>query len=519
MTTGKRTPSPQQQAVIDFVASGAGSAFVEAVAGAGKTTTLVDALGVTKGSVAFVAYNKKIADEIKARIAPLNLGNRVQAGTFHSFGLRTWRRAYPQVKCGPDAANEKAERTVKALAIGKPLESFVLNLMSLAKQRAIGLFGAIDDQKLYWDIIEHFDMLYDLEDESLAQQGVDLAIKGLRLHAKHAPEIIDFDDMIWMPVISGIRMWQNDMVFVDEAQDTNPARRAFVRKMLNQRTGRAVFVGDRHQAIYGFTGADNDAVDQIIRDFKCTSLPLTVTYRCPKAVVTKAQELVSHIQAHETAPDGEVHRLYWDEFVQRATAPVGMTPVGTEGWYGLHHSDAILCRKTKPLIDTAFMLIKAGVPCHVEGRDIGTGLIKLINKFSNAASLDAMLTRLDAYGEQQCEKLKSKGRNGQAESLMDRIACIHVIADKFQTIDQVKTQIMSLFEDDDNRKKPTVTLSTVHKSKGREWPRVFILGANAWMPGPWARQQWEQDQEFNLMYVAYTRTQRELHFIDVPADA
>jgi superfamily I DNA/RNA helicase len=516
LSPNKRTPSPQQQAVIDFVRDDRRSAFVEAVAGAGKTTTLVDALSEARGSVAFVAYNKKIADDIKAKIAPLNLGNRVRAGTFHSFGLATWRRAYPGVKCGPDATREKADRTVKALNIPKPLESFTLRLMSLAKQAAIGLYGAVEDQKLYYDIVDHFDMAYDLEDDELIPKGIDFAMRGLRLHAKHAPEIVDFDDMLWMPVISGVRVWQNDVVFVDEAQDTNPCRRAYVRKMLNSRGGRAIFVGDRHQAIYGFTGADNDAVDQIVRDFDCVSLPLTVTYRCPKTVVAKAQEVVSHIQAHESAPDGEVSTIEELEFLNRATTT--QEDASASGWFGLSPSDAILCRKTKPLVTLAFTLIRAGVACHVEGKDIGAGLIKLIDKFKSAKTLNALLARLDAHGERQCQKLTAKGKEGQAEALADRIATVRVIAEKCATVDELKAQITSMFEDGEHERKPTVTLSTVHKAKGREWPRVFILGRNAWMPGPWARQAWEQQQENNLIYVAYTRAQRELVLINVPAE-
>lgn len=517
-----RAPSPQQQAVIDFVRDDRRSAFVEAVAGAGKTTTLINALSETRGWVAFVAYNKKIADEIKAKIAPLNLGNRVRAGTFHSFGLAAWRRAYPDVKCGPEAAREKADRTVKALNIKPALENFVLRLMSLAKQTAVGLDIPMSDDGIYWKLIEHFDMLYDLEDEDLAPEGVKLAMHGLHLHSKHANTIIDFDDMIWMPVISNIKLWQNDVVFVDEAQDTNPCRRAYVAKMLNPSRGRAIFVGDRHQAIYGFTGADNDAVDQIIRDFNCVSLPLTVTYRCPKAVVAKAQEVVSHIQAHETAPEGEVRTIAYDsgpvnEHTHNPTPYRNdfMTMVLEKQ---LAVTDAILCRKTKPLVETAFGLIRAGIACHVEGKDIGAGLISLIDKYKSAKTLKALIGRLEAYGERRCAKLTAQKKESQAEALADRIATIKVIAEKFHTVDELKNQITSMFEDGDNQKKPTLTLSTVHKSKGREWPRVFILGANAWMPGPWARQEWEQEQERNLMYVAYTRAQRELIFINVPAE-
>ena len=36
-------PSVQQQAVFDFVTGGNGNAIVEAVAGAGKTTTIIEA--------------------------------------------------------------------------------------------------------------------------------------------------------------------------------------------------------------------------------------------------------------------------------------------------------------------------------------------------------------------------------------------------------------------------------------------------------------------------------------------
>lgn len=517
LVNAKRTPSLQQQAVIDFVAKGSGSAFVEAVAGAGKTTTLIDALAGARGSVAFAAYNRKIADEIKAKTAHMNLGNRVRIGTFHSFGLNTWRQAHRNVQSGPDAARQKAQMTEQKFGLDdktKPeylLRSFVPHLISLAKQRAIGLYGSVDDAKLYYDIVDHFDMAYDLEDEALIPRGIELAIAGLKYHREIAADIIDFDDMIYMPIVSGVKVWQNDIVFVDEAQDTNPARRAYVRKMLNPRWGRAIFVGDRHQAIYGFTGADNDAVDLIIRDFGCKSLPMTTTYRCPKAVVAKAQEVVSHIHAHQTAPEGSVHTIELEQLFKLSQPDEAMRH--------LQPTDAILCRKTKPLVDTAFALLRMGVPCHVEGRDIGAGLIALIDKYKTAKTLRNMLARLGAYGEQRSEKLRAKGRGEQAEALMDRISTIAVIAEKCQTVDELKGKIEAMFQDSEREPKKTLTLSTVHKSKGREWPRVFVLGANAWMPGPWARQVWEQQQETNLMYVAYTRAQSELVFINVPAEA
>lgn len=520
-------PSPQQAAVVDFVRNQRGSAFVEAVAGAGKTTTLINALEATTGSVGFAAYNKKIADEIKGKVGN-RFGNRVRIGTFHSFGLGAWRYVHKSVEIDERKKTDMVRETLgltDKTSRDHALIDFVPRLISLAKQRALGLYGSLDDFSEWYKIVEHFDMAYELEDETLVPRGIELAIKGLKHSTEIAREIVDFDDMLYMPVISGIRMWQNDVVFVDEAQDTNPVRRALTRKMIGTR-GRAIFVGDRHQAIYGFTGADNDAVDQIVRDFNCKVLPLTVTYRCPKAVVQEARKNVDHIVAHETAPEGSVRTISVEDVNGNkcnGCSKINAVPGACCGHNETPHvwsmNDAILCRKTKPLVDMAFSLIRQGIACHVEGRDIGAGLIALVDKFKSARTVQQLMDRMGSYGVKQCEKLKAKGKDAQAEALSDRIATVAVIGEKCATPAEIKVKILDMFQDDDQMARKTLTLSTVHKAKGREWPRVFILGANLWMPGPWARQAWEQEQERNIVYVSVTRAQNELVFINMPEGA
>lgn len=486
--------STQQQAVVSWTRDGKGSAFVEAVAGAGKTTTLIELIKETRGSVAFAAYNKKIAAEISTKVVKLNLGNRARVGTFHSFGFSAVRRIYDRVLVDADIKRrETANILFGDLGTKHPLEGFCSKLISLAKQNAIGLHGAIDDESLWYDIIDHHDLAYEIEDERLIAEGVAKSIEGLRHHVTIAPRVIDFDDMIYIPVVTGCRTWENDWVLVDECQDTNSARRALARKML-RRNGRSVWVGDRNQAIYGFTGADSDAVDQIVRDFACKVFPLTVTYRCPKSVVAQARTVVDHIQAHETAPDGNV------ELVQELNIPeFAPTP-----------DDAILCRNTKPLVETAYRLISKGIACHVEGRDIGTGLLKLLDRFKSARTLPALRDKLAAYAEVQVAKLTAKGKETQAEALQDRVDTLVCISETATSVEDVATRIKSLFEDSENEKKPTLTLSTVHKSKGREWNRVVVLGRDEFMPSRWARQDWQLQQEDNLIYVAYTRAMREL---------
>jgi len=59
-------------------------------------------------------------------------------------------------------------------------------------------------------------------------------------------------------------------------------------------------------------------------------------------------------------------------------------------------------------------------------------------------------------------------------------------------------------------------LCTVHRSKGREWDRVFLVGRNQYMPSKYAKKEWEFKQEENLMYVAVTRAKKELVEVEVP---
>lgn len=486
-------PSPQQAAVFEFVSTGQGNAFVEAVAGAGKTTTLVEACALMSGTVAFAAFNKKIAVEIEQRVTAKGLG--VDSGTFHSYGLKAWT-AYVGKRVQVDQY-KKWDRLLEQ--VPAEYHGFVKKAVSLAKQKALGVFGSIRDTSQWYAIVDHFNLTEELDEKSTVEEGIRLSIITLEASINMARSIIDFDDMIFMPVLTGAPIRQYAWVLVDEAQDTNAARRALARKMLKP-GGRAIFVGDRHQAIYGFTGADNNAVDLIIEEFNCASLPLTVTYRCPKTVVSAAQRFVSHIQAHETAPEGIVEAIDGETF--------------SKDRHGLlTASDAILCRNTAPLVKMAYRLIRKGIPCHVEGRDIGQGLLVLIDRWK-LATVDAFLDKLDAWEEKQTERLRAKGQELGAQSLNDKAETLRVLCEGFERMSDVRARIKQMFQDTEGDKSNTLTLSTVHKAKGREWDHVYILDYARRMPSKMARMAWEQDQETNIIYVAFTRAKKTLTLID-----
>jgi superfamily I DNA/RNA helicase len=496
-------PSPQQADVFKFIATQSGNAFVEAVAGAGKTTTLVHACKLLsdKRSIAFAAYNKKIALEIGAKTKAAGLTN-VQAGTFHSFGYSAVRKVFDKAKL-----DERAKWNLICLNTGmnEAYAAFAKRAVSLAKNNALRPERAGDSQ--FWlDLVAHFaldDMLGEEEgrtaEETLAS-AIAAAQKAFAAGNDLRAELIDFDDMIYLALIyCAKQVWQHDIVMVDEAQDTNPARRELARLMV-RKGGRIFFVGDRHQAIYGFTGADADAVDQIIKSFACTRLPLTVTYRCPKSVVKAAQQYVSHIQAHESAPEGEVNRKTYNEFAK--------------GFAALGPQDAILCRKTKPLVALAYDLIRNRIACHVEGRDIGKGLIDLTNQWKRIKSVGPFLAKLLEVTEKKAAKFEAQGKDSQAEALRDRYETMVVICSGKQTLDEVRTAINELFQDtEEGTPSPNLTLSTVHKAKGREWGSVYVYGFADYMPSPMAKQAWEIEQENNLIYVAFTRAQSTLTLV------
>lgn len=494
---------PQQTAVVDWVVNDAGSLELVARAGCGKTFTLLEVVKeIAKrglGELIIMAYNKSIGDELKAKLERLGIDwKKAQAGTVHSFGYSAWRKVAPGCRIEGDKVFKIIEAVFNDTGNLEYLDqrSTINKAVSLAKQRAFGHLIQIDDDAAWYDLWDYFDLEHDLSDDYTAERIIAAAKKVLRISFSLDREVIDFDDMILAPLVHKARFWQKDWVLVDESQDTNPARRALALAMMKPR-GRMIFVGDDRQAIYGFTGADGDAMSLLKKATKAKSLPLNVTMRCPKAVVTEAQRLVADITAHESAPDGLVRSIvYKDLDAEKLT-----------------EHDAILCRNTAPLISTAFSLLSKGVACRVEGRDIGEGLIKLAQRWK-VKSLEAMLTKLDIYQARETAKLIEKKKEDNVALLEDQLECLRVIIARCQsqgkhTTSDLVEVIRSMFGSSDDKKK-VLTLSTVHKSKGREWPRVYILGRAKYMPNKWARQPWQILQEANLEYVAITRAQSEL---------
>ena len=481
------TPSKYQQAIYDFVAHGEGNAIVRAVAGSGKTTTLVESLKLTQGNGIFLAFNKSIAETLKAR-CPQN----VQARTFHSLCYSPVLKAVGARVVNPDKLSNIIQLAMTEQEV-KLYGSFVKRLVGLARNAGIGALTS-DDGALFYALVEHHDLTLENEQASEAQ-AIELARDVLS--RSNASREVDFDDLLYFAVLKGVRLPVFDWVFVDEAQDTNTIQRAILRKILAH-GGRMVAVGDAAQAIYGFRGADSDALEFLAQEFApCVDLPLSVTYRCAKIITQAAQKYVPEIEAAPGAAEGEVVDLgvNWE-----------LKNFGSK--------DIVVCRNTKPLIELGFRLLRARIPLHILGRDIGDGLCALIRKCdTRSGGIDKFVERLEKWRDREVEKAIGKKLEAKADAIEDKAATLLMLVEQLPENKRTTLELMSVIQTLFTDKNNSITLATVHKAKGLEADTVWWL-APSLCPSKWAKQPWQQQQERNLMYVAITRAAKRLVLIE-----
>lgn len=491
------TPSIQQAAAIAELRNGSGSIVVESVAGSGKTSTLIGMMGEVKSNQtgAFCAFNKAIATEVEYKTGDKFPNFKV--GTVHSFGFGAIRRTVSRVKVDGYKLRNLAQQEFNGEY--EILRQFVEQAVSMAKR--VGIGACLEDNIQNWiDIFDHHD-LWDLAPKNVDDNQAIDACQYLLNVSNSIKNIIDFDDMVYLPVLNRMKIWQYDYVFLDEAQDTNATRLALVEMMLKP-NGRLVAVGDPHQAIYGFTGADSRSLDNIQTKFNAKVRPLTVTFRCPKAIVKVANQWVHHIEADDSAPEGVVDTIELADLAKHVSA-----------------NDAVVCRNTKPLVEAAYNLIRNKIPAKVEGRSIGEGLIKLTQKWKKVKNVTELADKLQDWQENEVAKAIERGRDSRAQAIIDQVETLLVFIDECAFDDPISVltrKISDLFGDTKNSR-DVVTLCTIHRSKGREWHRVFALGMDTYSPSKYAKKEWEMEQEMNLLYVQVTRAKHHLTTVNVPA--
>lgn len=502
--------SPQQIAVISFVVDGKGSAIVDAKAGTGKTSTLKMLLLAIpeEKSVTLIAFSKLIARDLNNAIAELRAATgrafrNVRATTFHALGLNTLRYRFKNFAFDDKAAKAKIANLFSGNFTAQEIElyeGFASKLVHFAKCKGIGITGMVADTADAWaELARHNDLMLDSEGATEAE-GIEIARRLLALSNDAAKDsmTLDYDDLLYIPLLWNLRFYAVDFVLPDEAQDVNDVRLAILERITNRRYGgRLIAVGDPNQAIFGFTGAMHDSMERIAAKFSCITLPLSVCYRCSASVIAHAQMIVPTIQAAPNAIQGVAAR------------PLAVADINKI----LTAKDAILCRNTAPLVSLAFAIIRTGKGCKLLGRDIAKGLAKLVKsqKADSLVNLDAKLT---AYAEREIAKAKAAKEDSKIEAINDRIDCVRTIAENMPagaTVGDLLKKIGSMFADDDDAS-PLLTLATIHKVKGKEYQQVALYRPEL-LPSKFATQAWQYQQEINLDYVWRTRAKENSFYI------
>ena len=509
-------PSKYQESIREFVMNGEGNAVVNAVAGSGKTSTLLWILGfiAERFSVLFLAFNKSIADELKGRVPK---SNSITVATLNSFGYRACLKAFRGIQVVSTKYN-KLLRDIVTYGIEmnpRTIVDYGFNAQQMAEVHAITIGeadrGSITDMTGYQARVIKLSTLgrYNMVNIRDKEQGVtELTLiahhHGVELvngeceRAWHlirlgvtVTSICDYTDQIYMTLHYSLPVDRFMFVFIDECQDLNRMQRELMLRTIDANGGRFIAVGDPAQAIYGFAGADADSFKTLQSLPNTISLPLSVCYRCAKFIVDKAKNIVPQIEAREGVKEGIV-----DDWASYRTIMAG---------------DMVICRLTFPLVALCMKFLSQGIKAYIKGTDIGQNLVNMIKnaeRKSEDYTMTNVINRLYAERDKMVSNIINKEKLSREEAMEDntivqygeKVNVIELLAKGITEPALVIEKINAIFSDD---KVEGICLSTVHKSKGLEADRVFIIHAEK-MPHPMAKKAWQIEQERNLQYVAYT---------------
>lgn len=501
--------TPEQSALIQAIAAAEVSILGEAVAGSGKTTTLVSAANQIPEdrSVLALAFNRSIADELASRMP-----EHVTVKSFHALGFQICRQIYSN-KLGRVNSHKLGDIITAVLTkyeltqtdpenpdstVSDSLWSDIKAAINYA--RASGAappkLGAInlnpilplncpENEHAVWSAITetyYLDIPPDLFHvcTEILTQTITQFFKGN----------FDFDDMIHIPNVVTHNKWPKfSQVLVDEAQDLSPLQQTMVKNVLAP-DGKVVAIGDRHQAIYAFRGADSSSILNLINKFNLQSYPLTVSFRCPQAVVREAQPLVPHIKPSSFAPEGLVETL--------------------DSWTldSIENYSAILCRNNAPLIRLAIKLLISGRRPKIQGIDLNKSLIKII-KTIKTSTRPELIHGIKSWAA--TERDKAAGKIGRISYITDQEDCLLAAVEADPSIHTPKhltDKLLELFSSGSSQ----ITLSSIHRSKGQEWDHVYFLNPEL-IPSKFAKTIEELAQEQNLKYIAVTRAKQILTYI------
>lgn len=471
--------SAEQKSFIELCANSAQNIVFEACAGGGKTTTMIAGGKEIRGSQT-IAFNKKNADELAKRGVK-------NSSTCHSAGFALLRREFGRVR-------------VDNWRINKVLEGILPGSTEHKRREAWKVRGAIEWVQNCYPVnptqqeIEEGVLCSGLTPDGEGMEKISRYVNEALLRLAEWDGTICFQDMCWLPLQLGLK-GNAPSILIDEFQDLNLCQILLAESLAPE--GRRIAIGDSYQAIYGFRGALEGGMEQMLDRWNADLAALTYTFRCPKSVVALAQEDAPHLKAPEWAQEGSVTDLPYQDALEKMKA-----------------GDVLLSRVNAPLFSTAMAFLENHRPVTILGNDsFKKGIINHVNSLAEKiggkdASIGSFLNVLETALDVRVRALEEgNARNAasQIEYEEDRARAIRAVSSRADSVGEIIKVINDLFKD----KKNAVQLSSVHRSKGLEWGNVFVLADTLCK---WS----DEREERNIRYVARTRTKQNLIQVRCP---
>jgi superfamily I DNA/RNA helicase len=486
-------PSERQQQIFTEWVNTNNNILINAVAGSGKTTTLIELLKRSEWRTLFLAFNKSIQEEIQNRID----AERIQQGksmTIHSLGLLAIKQVYRKVSIVANKnieinkkVQEKHKADMKWLKWADKLKiSYCLSDMNDVSRMFLTddynkikeYFASMDKSFVDNDLLEHYWASF-VEIRNKTYEETNL--------------VIDFNDMIYLPVVKNLIIPVKPYyLMIDECQDLNLCQHKMIDNFINQGDiNKWIAVGDKHQSIYGFSGAYSSSFDMFKERENVVELPLDVCYRCSDVIISYANEVY--------------------DIMNTSNKPGGIVET-TDNPALIKDNSMVICRNSSPLINLYFQLLALNKNCYIKGEDILNSIIRFIKPYNNltvSSALVEMDYKLEELKEKDTDEDKLRYYLFKEDLNNFRKITAHLCVD-FETIDSFLNKLKSLFVDKEN----AIMLCTIHKSKGLENDVVYILNEDL-IPSRFAKSEEQLIQEQNLKYVARTRAKKELYFLEL----
>lgn len=542
----------EQLDIFDFVKNGIGNGIIDSVAGSGKTTIITESAKYTPNGTSnlLCAFNKKIALELEKKFKEDN-SHEVTVKTINALGFQILKdnnignaeykveaQKYRQILEENSFRKDFKPFYDKLIEVNGYLESYyysddnyskyvIDNFKYLVKERLVDInlkyratlckndFASFRKLVIHFDIFNYHATNYEyLDNELLIYHEFNEALSEIGNKYTELKKIIDYTDMVYMPVkLNQAPNRKFDFVFIDECQDLSKAQFAITTKYC-KRDGRILAVGDSRQSIYGYMGADAESFERVKKYTRAKYLPLTLCFRCPRKVIEMAKDIRTDIKGSRQE-EGIVRFINIKDITSLAKP-----------------NDLIISRTKHYLTLATFDFISREIKVKINKEDARRFISELNKIFNKDELYKSIITIPKGF-----EYLKKSVENRQVQlikkkiekiedplekiSLLEyeynyvkkRLEFLHkryeIWRDNCDTIKDVLEKIKEYITAEDN----VIELATIHKSKGLEADRVFILNYNKLPQATNGQENWKLTEEINLKYVAITRAKEALFLV------